>query len=174
MNRGDPLAGKKPALSILSLACLSLLLAACGALAPEPTPTATMPPPTATLPPPTATPPPFAQAGHWETVGEAFSPVSFDVTEQGEIINFNILVTGECDVTVNMTIPFGSAHNFVIGPVDAGGQPVDNGIVGTFDTPTTASGTIDGSWDCPLSTGGVTTFYLPTQVATWTAEWQGP
>jgi hypothetical protein len=149
------------------LTLLLFLLAACSA--PEPQPTSTP-----TLPAPTETPTPFAQAGHWETVGQAGSPVSFDVTADGKISNFNILVAGECDVTANKDIPIGDNHVFIIGEVDSEGEPTNNGIVGTFDTPTTVSGSIDGSWDCPLSSGGVTTLYLPSALANWTAEWQEP
>jgi len=124
--------------------------------------------------PPTATPVPFAKEGHWETVGDAYSPVSFDVTAEGKIRNFNILVGGDCDVTANKVIPIGDNHEFIIGEVDAEGKPTNNGIVGTFDTPTTVSGSFDSSWECPLSSGGVNISFYPEQAAFWTAEWQAP
>jgi hypothetical protein len=143
------------------------LLFACGSPAPQPTPTPTSIPPT-------ATPVPFAKEGHWETVGDAYSPVSFDVTADGKIRNFNILVGGDCDTTVNIGIPIGDNHQFILGEVDAEGKLTNNGIIGTFDTPTTVSGSFDSSWECPLSGGGVNISFYPQQLAVWTAEWQAP
>jgi len=124
--------------------------------------------------PPTAKPAPFAKAGHWETANVGNSPVSFDVTADGKIQNFNILVGGNCDTTVNLDISIGDNHQFIIGEVDAESKPVDNGIIGTFDTPTTVIGTFDSSWECPLSGGAVNVSFYPELLTYWTAEWQAP
>ena len=144
----------------IGLTLIALLLPACSVLQPQATPTPT-------LVPPTATTTPFVQEGHWEMVGDSYSPVSFDITADGMVRNFRILIDGDCDVQVNVAFPIGPNHVFVFGEVDSEGEPDNNGIVGTFDSPTTVTGSFANPWTC-----GNTWMFLPS--ATWNAEWQGP
>ena len=140
-----------------------------------PTATPTLVPPTATPTPvpPTATPALFAHEGHWETVGNSNSPVSFDVTADGMVHNFRILIGGKCDVRVNRAFPIGADHVFVIGEVDAEGNPVNNGIVGIFDSPTTVTGSFANPWRCGTASAYQET-YFPSALTTWEAEWKKP
>lgn len=157
---------------VIFLSAMSLLIASCGsgqvlspAFTPTPTPTST--------PAATPTPTPFAQEGHWETVGDSDSPVSFDVTADGNVRNFKILISGDCDVQANTDFPIGADHIFVIGEVDAEGNPVNNSITGFFDSATTVTGSFANPWRCGTSSA-YTEMYLPSTLATWTAEWQSP
>jgi hypothetical protein len=127
---------------------------------------------TSTPVPPTATPTPasFAQEGHWEGVNPE---VSFDVTSDGIVENFSIMIGGECDVQANAAFPIDDDHVLLIGELDEEGQPVDNSIVGTFDSPTTISGSFSTPWRCG-SESSYTMMFLPEPLTHWDAEWQGP
>jgi hypothetical protein len=118
---------------------------------------------------PTSTPTPFAKEGHWE--GDP--SVSFVVTADGKVSNFSILIGGECDVKVNASIPISANHILLIGEVDADGQPTNNGILGTFDSPTTITGSFASPWKCGTASA-YTALYLPSALTTWSAEWKSP
>jgi len=137
---------KKVSLVLISLLVTALALTACG----------------------TAATPPFAQAGHWEGP----SGVSFDVTEDGMVENFHILIVGECDVTISGSYPIDADHVLLIGEVDEDNIPIDNSFLGTFDTPTTVSGSFSTPWKCGTTTA-YTALYLPTDLAVWSAEYVG-
>jgi len=61
----------------------------------------------------------------------------------------------------------------LIGEVDSDGQPVNNSILGTFDSPTTVTGSFSTPWRCG-TTSAYTEMYLPSALTTWNAEWKGP
>jgi hypothetical protein len=111
------------------------------------------------------------KAGHWE--GATNSIVSFDVTEDGSLINFKIDVNGECNSKSNGTFQIGADRMLLIGEVNDEGKPVNNGIVGTFWTETSIDGKIDGSWECGGS-GVTVTMYMPDALTVWSAEWVSP
>lgn len=112
----------------------------------------------------------FANEGHWESTGLAGSPVSFDIVD-GEVTNFNIVIDGVCDVQVNDTFQIGADHILLIGEVDGAGNLGPNGIMGTFNSPTSISGTFNAAWGCGDS-NSYTTLFLPSSLAVWSAVWQ--
>lgn len=124
--------------------------------------------PTAT-PEPTATPALLAKPGHWEGDPE----VSFDVSADGTVSNFTILVSGDCRVTVNTDVKIGAGNILVMGKVNPDGAPEENGIIGTFESSTLIQGIIASPFVCG-SGGVVTMYYLPDAMTGWSAEWVGP
>ena len=155
-----------------------LLLAGCIGAPADPTATSTPVAPTAPSEyvPPIVTPIPatptfipFAKEGHWE----GNPSVSFEVTDDGMVNNFMILIGGDCEVKVNVAYPIGADHVFLIGEVDSSGQPVDNGILGIFDSPTTITGSFANPWRCGTASA-YTEIYLPSDLNTWNAEWKRP
>ena len=116
-----------------------------------------------------ATQTPFAKEGHWE----GRPAVSFDVTADGEVINFKIMIAGECKVSMNGTFSIDANHVLQIGDLDSAGKPANNGILGTFDSPTAITGLVANPWECG-SASAYTSIFLPAQLATWNAEWKTP
>jgi len=137
--------GKKRNLVLISLLVTILALTACS-----------------------ASTPPFAQAGRWE----GSSGVSFDVTEDGQVENFRILIAGECDVQIDGTFPIDADHVLIIGEVDDEGAPINNSILGTFDSPTTVSGNFSTPWRCGTASA-YTEMYLPRELTAWSASYAG-
>ncbi|MBI3158963.1 MAG: hypothetical protein HYZ26_05120 [Chloroflexi bacterium] len=146
---------------VIGLALVMGLLLGCGAASSILVPTAT--------PEPTATPAPLAKPGHWEGDPE----VSFDVSAEGTVSNFTMLVAGDCRVKINTTIRIGGGDVLVIGNIGLDGKPFDNGIVGRFDSSTHIQGTIASPYVCG-SVGVISTYYLPEALTGWSAEWVGP
>ena len=171
--------------SLLIMLLLSLLISACGPgqlFGPTLTPTPTITPtststltPTATLTPtstltPTATltrtprPTPIVYDGKWSGRTSAGGKVIFEVLKNkisSLTVNFHLTITnGTCDVSIKVDIPSGldiRANHFNIN--------ASNLIVaGTFDTATTASGTVRATESNGKCQGGVN--------LTWTAEKQ--
>ncbi|MBI3158962.1 MAG: hypothetical protein HYZ26_05115 [Chloroflexi bacterium] len=127
--------------------------ASSGLLGPTPTPE------------PTATPAPLAKSGHWK--GDP--NVSFDVSADGEVNNFRIVIAGDCILEILRPVAINADGSMSIGEVDSDGQPVNDGIVGTFGTATTIQGTIANPFIC-----GSYKYGMSADMAEWSAVWVGP
>lgn len=119
---------------------------------------------------------PLPKEGHWEG-----SPsVSFDVTASGDVINFSIDID-DCVLTAQRALTI-SDGQFEIGTVSAEGIPENDGIVGTFSTPTELSGTYANPFSCLSGGLTITTSHLTIDkegnsayvLSTWDATWQEP
>ena len=99
--------------------------------------------------------------------------MSFVVSADDMVRNFRILIGGDCDVRVNVAYPIGADHVFLIGEADSEGQPVNNGILGTFDSPTTVAGSFATPFKCGTPSS-YTEMWIPPDLTTWNAEWKGP
>jgi hypothetical protein len=151
-----------------------LFLAACGSpaatrvsQAPAAIPTSVPPTATPTPVPPTPSPPPGPQAGHWE--GEP--SVSFDVTTDGKIRDFRLVISigaDTCTVTVDEEIAIEADDTLITGKINSKGELEGNSISARFDSPTTMTGAYSKNWLC----GGQITFFA--EEGTWSAEWKSP
>ena len=119
---------------------------------------------------------PLPKEGHWEG-----SPsVSFDVTASGEVVNFSIDID-DCVLTAQRALAI-SDGQIEIGTVSAEGIPENDGIVGTFSTPTELSGTYAYPFSCLSGGLTITTSHLSIDedgnsayvLSTWDATWQEP
>ena len=171
---------KKLLQRIFGLTAVVLLLVGCGRAPAEPTATPTPVPPTATptpVPPtatptpvpPTATPTPIPgpKSGHWE----GKPSVSFEITTEGKIRDFVIVIpigVDKCTVTLEKEIDIETDGTFIIGAVDSEGMLEGNSISGKFDSTDTATGAYSKNWLCGNQ------FVFSTEEGSWSAEWKGP
>ena len=137
---------------------------------PSPTMTPEPPTPTPTPVPPTATPTPIPEpkSGHWKG-----NQVSFTVTKEGTITEFEITVT-MCQITVDDEIPIDSNDlfgSFAINPEGVLQGDVATGTDFVAEANFEGETTLSGTYSVQICGGSI--LFGSTDIA-WTAEWQGP
>lgn len=117
--------------------------------------------------PVTPTPEPLVKDGHWESdAGQTF-PVSITVKD-GKLTYFKIKIDSDCVVEYQGTINL-HGDRLELGEINSNGVPLKDGILGTFNTPTTVTGSFAnpyncGQWEYGFKEGGTT----------WSAQWKSP
>jgi hypothetical protein len=189
-ERSSMMSYKQVLQSVIAVSLVLLFLVGCGGSAPTavseapaatPTPepptatpvppTATPVPPTPTPEPPTATPTPAGpKAGHWE--GEP--SVSFEVTTDGNIRDFKIVIPfppSTCTITFEEIMVEADGAFIIPDSLEKPESPdeeiIDDHLYGKF-TDVTA---IIGAYKFGLCENN---FVMPPSQDKWSAEWKGP
>lgn len=116
---------------------------------------------------PTPTPEPLVKDGQWESDdGQAF-PVSITITD-GRIAYFRIKIDSECVVEYQGRINL-HGNTLELGEINSQGVPFNDGILGTFNTPTTVTGSFANPYNC-----GNWEYGFPEGGTTWSAQWKSP
>ncbi|MBI3158964.1 MAG: hypothetical protein HYZ26_05125 [Chloroflexi bacterium] len=162
----------KKVAALLAIAALTLscnVLSQAPTATPAPTPTRTTIPTATLTPTPEAspTPPGYPNAGHWEGEG-----VSFDVTQDGRVTNFSIELS-DCIVKLGSIAVISEDYEFRFGTMTSSG-PVYDGILGTFTSSTTMTGTNANPFTCSSVPGFSTTITWYGGTPPWWAKWVGP
>lgn len=156
-------------LAILFLVGCNFPAATPGSEAPAATSTPVTPIATPTSVPPTHTSPLSPKAGRWEGRGAFGAYVLFDVTSDGNIRDFTIVITiglNKCTVALQEEIAIESDDTFIIGEIDSEGALEGNSISGKFDSTATVTGAYSKNWLCGNQ---IASF---AEEGTWSAEWK--
>lgn len=105
--------------------------------------------------------------GHWEGGSPS---VSFDVTDQGKIRNFEMSLSWGlkgCSIHQTEDLAIDSSGVFLIGKADAAGKLDGNSIRGSFDSSTTIKGAYAATWFCENQV------FSSSREGEWKAGWQG-
>jgi hypothetical protein len=105
--------------------------------------------------------------GNWESgAGQTF-PVSITIKD-GKLTYFKIEIDSECVVEYQGKINL-HRDTLELGEIDPQGVPLNDGIIGKFNTPTTVTGSFANPYNC-----GKWEYGFPEGGTTWSAQWKSP